>query len=171
MRNGLFLVFLVSFLSFGQDQLVIDPEGSVFGAPITKGMHYYEDASAELTTIDFLEKKSSLKEEIKILNEEVKILGKEFENLNSKCLKIQSKILEITDSASNEEILINMRRRIEELKLEIKEKDLRIGVLSSVMFDKHKNKNKNKNSFIDENEYINESDVFIMNENQMEELI
>lgn len=61
MRNGLFLVFLVSFLSFGQDQLVIDPEGSVFGAPITKGMHYYEDASAELTTIDFLEKKSSLK--------------------------------------------------------------------------------------------------------------
>lgn len=114
-------------------------------------------------------KKSFLKEEIQNLNNEVKNLNKEFDGLKTKCSKIQGKISEITDSASNEEVLINMRRKIEDLKSEIKDKDLRIGVLNSVMFDKHKSKK--RHSYPEENEYINESDVFIMNDNQMEELI
>ncbi len=61
MKNGLLLFLLISFLSFGQDQLVIDSEGSLFGKPVTEGMHYYEDVNAQISSSNFLVKKPFLK--------------------------------------------------------------------------------------------------------------
>ena len=90
--------------------------------------------------------KQKLKDQIKLLSEEVQQLSKEHENTNRRCDKVSEKIKEITDSSTNDKLVLTMRRRIEELKNEIKEKDLRIGVLSSVILNRqnmHKNQKDN----------------------------
>ncbi len=62
MKHGLLFFLLISFMSFGQDQLTIDAEGSILGGPITERMSYFEDESAALSSKEFLDKKSTLKQ-------------------------------------------------------------------------------------------------------------
>lgn len=113
--------------------------------------------------------KQKLKDQIKLLSEEVQQLSKEHENTNRRCDKVSEKIKEITDSSTNDKLVLTMRRRIEELKNEIKEKDLRIGVLSSVILNRqnmHKNHKDNGKQLGND-----DIEIFVMDEQQMEELI
>ena len=113
--------------------------------------------------------KQKLKDQIKDLSEEVQGLSKEHETIRKRCDKVSEKIREITDSSTNDKLVLTMRRRIEELKEEIKEKDLRIGVLSSVILNRqnmHRNPESNSKRLGND-----EVEIFVMDEQQMEELI
>ena len=87
------------------------------------------------------EVKQKLKDQIKKLSEEVQELLKTDQTLKRRCQKVSEKIKEITDSSTNDKLVLTIRRRIEELRKEIKEKHLRIGVLSSVILNRQ-NKHK-----------------------------
>ena len=115
------------------------------------------------------ESKTRLKEEIKVLSSEVKELTKEHDKIKTKCDRIRNKIEEITNTSSNEEMIMNMRRRVEDLKKEIKEKDLRIGVLSSVILNRQKQE---RRDFLDQKNFGGEEiEIFQVDDNQMEELM
>jgi predicted RNase H-like nuclease (RuvC/YqgF family) len=113
--------------------------------------------------------KHKLKENIKVLSEEVQNLSKEHETVKKRCDKISEKIKEITDSSTNDKLVLTMRRRIEDLRQEIKEKDLRIGVLSSVILNRQ---NMPRTQPGTEKRLGNDQvEIFVLDEQQMEELI
>ena len=113
--------------------------------------------------------KNKLKEEIKVLSEEVQGMSREHDMIKKRCDKVSEKIKEITDSSTNDKLVLTMRRRIEELRKEIKEKDLRIGVLSSVILNRE---NMNRSQPGTEKRLGNDQvEIFVLEEQQMEELI
>lgn len=115
------------------------------------------------------EVQQKLKDQIKVLNEEVQNLSKEHDTIKKRCEKVSEKIREITDSSTNDKLILTMRRKIEELRQEIKEKDLRIGVLSSVILNRQ-NMHKEQDG-VEKHLGNDEVEIFVLDEQQMEELI
>lgn len=60
MKKSLLPFILLSFISFGQDQLTLDAEGALLGVSVAEGMSYFEDERGTMSTQQFLDEKATL---------------------------------------------------------------------------------------------------------------
>lgn len=82
------------------------------------------------------QRKGQLRKEIETESSQVRELNQELENLQNRSTRARNKIEEITNTSSKDGLLAQMRRRAEDLRAEIKQKDVRIGVLGSVLLSR-----------------------------------
>ena len=92
------------------------------------------DYSEQLTREGDL--KNQLRREIETESSQVRELSQELENLQARSSRARNKVEEITNTSSKDGLLAQMRRRGEDLRLEIRQKDVRIGVLGSVLLSR-----------------------------------